>query len=120
MAAAPSKRGLLRAEEVTAANASQLSGTLQRAVKAALAQYVAQLAQALKLRQGVVATAVVRTLAAHACAPPDSALPTAQAYLRRFYARCSFREHDPRHIAPACLFLAAKVRRAVHRPLCAA
>jgi hypothetical protein len=44
------------------ANSALLSGTLQRAVKTALAQYVAQLAQVLRLRQRAVATAVVRLL----------------------------------------------------------
>ena len=48
------------AAEVTAANGALLSGTLQRAVKAVFAQYISQLARALQLRQGVVATAVVR------------------------------------------------------------
>ena len=49
--------------EVSAANGALLSGTLQRAVKAALARYITQLALALQLRQGVVATAVVRLAA---------------------------------------------------------
>jgi hypothetical protein len=51
---------LLSANDVCAANGALLSATLQRAVKATFAEYVAQLAHVLKLRQGVVATAVVR------------------------------------------------------------
>lgn len=46
--------------DISAANSSLLSGTLQRAVKATFASYVTALAEPLKLRQGVVATAVVR------------------------------------------------------------
>lgn len=53
----------IAAPEVSAANGALLSGTLQRAVKAVFAQYVADLARALELRQGVVATAVVRLAA---------------------------------------------------------
>jgi hypothetical protein len=52
--------GLVTSHDVTSANSALLSAALQRAVKAAFAEYVAQLAHALKLRQGVVATAVVR------------------------------------------------------------
>jgi len=50
--------------------------------------YISQLARVMKVRQRVVATAAV--------------------YFRRFYLRSSFEEHDPRLVAPACLFLAAK------------
>ena len=57
----------LSPQEVSAANSAFLSGTLQRAVKAVFAQYVVELALALKLRQGVVATAVVRDRSRAAC-----------------------------------------------------
>ena len=56
--------------EATAANGALLSGTLQRAVKAVFAQYIAQLARALQLRQGVVATAVVRLTARRSLPEP--------------------------------------------------
>jgi hypothetical protein len=57
----------IAAGEVSAANGALLSGTLQRAVKAVFAQYISDLARALELRQGVVATAVVRLAARRSC-----------------------------------------------------
>ena len=55
-----------------------------------------------------------------ASAAAERASRPAQAFFRRFYTRHSFKAHDPRHVAPACLFLAAKVRaRACHGALAA-
>ncbi|XP_030547722.2 cyclin-C1-2-like [Rhodamnia argentea] len=57
-------------------------------VKMHMAQYILRLAQHVKVRQRVIATAVT--------------------YMRRVYTRKSMSEYDPRLVAPACLYLAAK------------
>ena len=36
-------------------------------------------------------------------------IATAQVFFRRFYLSASFREYDPRLVAPTCIFVAAKV-----------
>ncbi|XP_012085462.1 cyclin-C1-2 isoform X2 [Jatropha curcas] len=53
-----------------------------------MANYIWKLAQHVKVRQRVVATAVT--------------------YMRRVYTRRSMSEYDPRLVAPSCLYLAAK------------
>ncbi|KAK4440501.1 Cyclin-C1-2 [Sesamum alatum] len=58
-------------------------------IKSHMANYIARLAQNVKVRQRVVATAIT--------------------YMRRVYARRSMTECDPRLLAPTCLYLAAKV-----------
>nr|XP_009787343.1 PREDICTED: cyclin-C1-2-like isoform X2 [Nicotiana sylvestris] len=57
-------------------------------VKLHMSNYVARLAQNVKVRQRVVATAVT--------------------YMRRVYVRRSMTEYDPRLVAPTCLYLASK------------
>ncbi|KAM3373831.1 cyclin-C1-2 isoform X3 [Capsicum galapagoense] len=57
-------------------------------IKLNMTNYVAKLAQSVKVRQRVVATAVT--------------------YMRRVYVRRSMTEYDPRLVAPACLYLASK------------
>ncbi|MCL7051227.1 hypothetical protein MKW94_008454, partial [Papaver nudicaule] len=57
-------------------------------IKMHMANYIWKLAQLVKVRQRVVATAV--------------------AYLRRVYTRKSMTEYDPRLVAPSCLYLASK------------
>ncbi|KAI4356345.1 hypothetical protein L6164_000375 [Bauhinia variegata] len=57
-------------------------------IKMHMANYILKLAQHVKVRQRVVATAV--------------------AYMRRVYTRKSMTEYDPRLVAPTCLYLAAK------------
>ncbi|KAL0389880.1 UNVERIFIED_CONTAM: Cyclin-C1-2 [Sesamum calycinum] len=58
-------------------------------IKSHIANYIARLAQNVKVRQRVVATAIT--------------------YMRRVYARRSMTECDPRLVAPTSLYLAAKV-----------
>ncbi|KAL0417492.1 UNVERIFIED_CONTAM: Cyclin-C1-2 [Sesamum radiatum] len=58
-------------------------------IKSRIANYIARLAQNVKVRQRVVATAIT--------------------YMRRVYARRSMTECDPRLVAPTSLYLAAKV-----------
>ncbi|XVF32137.1 hypothetical protein REPUB_Repub17cG0056000 [Reevesia pubescens] len=53
-----------------------------------MANYILKLAQHVKVRQRVVATAVT--------------------YMRRVYTRKSMSEYDPRLVAPTCLYLASK------------
>ncbi|OAY32852.1 cyclin-C1-2 [Manihot esculenta] len=57
-------------------------------IKMNMANYIWKLAQNVKVRQRVVATAVT--------------------YMRRVYTRKSMSEYDPRLVAPTCLYLAAK------------
>ncbi|KAI6694434.1 hypothetical protein NL676_022144 [Syzygium grande] len=57
-------------------------------IKMHISNYICRLAQSVKVRQRVVATAVT--------------------YMRRVYTRKSMSEYDPRLVAPACLYLAAK------------
>ncbi|KDP45294.1 hypothetical protein JCGZ_15159 [Jatropha curcas] len=57
-------------------------------IKMHMANYIWKLAQHVKVRQRVVATAVT--------------------YMRRVYTRRSMSEYDPRLVAPSCLYLAAK------------
>ncbi|KAG6680607.1 hypothetical protein I3842_13G050700 [Carya illinoinensis] len=57
-------------------------------IKMHMANYICKLAQPIKVRQRVVATAV--------------------AYMRRVYTRKSMTEYDPRLVAPTCLYLASK------------
>ncbi|EYU39219.1 hypothetical protein MIMGU_mgv1a022737mg [Erythranthe guttata] len=57
-------------------------------IKLHMANYIARLAQNVKVRQRVVATAIT--------------------YMRRVFARRSMSEYDPRLVAPACLYLASK------------
>ncbi|KAJ0110565.1 hypothetical protein Patl1_01547 [Pistacia atlantica] len=57
-------------------------------IKMQMASYISKLAQNVKVRQRVVATAVT--------------------YMRRFYTRKSMTEYDPHLVAPTCLYLASK------------
>lgn len=57
-------------------------------IKIHMSEYIQSLAQHVKVRQRVVATAI--------------------AYFRRVYTRKSFVEYDPRLVAPTCLYLASK------------
>uniref|UniRef100_A0A7S1XES2 Cyclin-like domain-containing protein n=2 Tax=Compsopogon caeruleus TaxID=31354 RepID=A0A7S1XES2_9RHOD len=57
-------------------------------IRVGFAQFISTLAKKSNLRQRVVATACV--------------------YFKRFYLRNAYRDHDPRLIAPAALYLAAK------------
>lgn len=57
-------------------------------IKIHMSLYIQSLAQQVKVRQRVVATAI--------------------AYFRRVYTRKSFFEYDPRLVAPTCLYLASK------------
>ena len=62
---------------------------LMRRLRCFYAGYIFELGRLCKVRVRVVFSAVV--------------------YFRRFYVNRSFCEEDPRHIAPACLYLASKV-----------
>ncbi|KAF5446436.1 hypothetical protein F2P56_032064 [Juglans regia] len=77
-------------------------------IKMHMANYIWKLAQYVKVRQRVVATAV--------------------AYMRRVYTRKSMTEYDPRLVAPTCLYLASKAEESTvqarllvfyHKKLCA-
>ncbi|XP_050206972.1 cyclin-C1-2-like [Mercurialis annua] len=57
-------------------------------IKLHMANYIVKLAQQVKVRQRVVATAIT--------------------YMRRVYTRKSMSMYDPRLVAPTCLYLAAK------------
>ncbi|XP_044504249.1 cyclin-C1-2-like [Mangifera indica] len=57
-------------------------------IKMQMANDISKLAQSVKVRQRVVATAVT--------------------YMRRFYMRKSMTEYDPHLVAPTCLYLASK------------
>ncbi|QCE11469.1 cyclin C [Vigna unguiculata] len=57
-------------------------------IKMHMASYILKLAQQVKVRQRVVATAVT--------------------YMRRVYTKKSMTEYDPRLVAPTCLYLASK------------
>ncbi|CAI9770659.1 unnamed protein product [Fraxinus pennsylvanica] len=57
-------------------------------IKLHMSNYIARLAQHVKVRQRVVATAIT--------------------YMRRVYVRRSMTEYDPRLVAPSCLYLASK------------
>ncbi|XP_008792922.1 cyclin-C1-1-like [Phoenix dactylifera] len=59
-----------------------------RLIKIHMTFYILKLAQQVKVRQRVMATAVT--------------------YLRRVYTRRSMTEYDPRLVAPTCLYLASK------------
>ena len=79
-------------EELKAADARDGGGATHKELfdlKSFFVDYLGDLAQGVKLRQRAIATAAV--------------------YFRRFYLRQSLREYDPRKLAPACLYLAAKV-----------
>ncbi|KAM0893065.1 hypothetical protein ACQ4PT_025330 [Festuca glaucescens] len=60
-----------------------------RLVKIHMSSHIWRLAQQVKVRQRVIATAIT--------------------YFRRVYTRKSMTEYDPRLVAPACLYLASKV-----------
>ncbi|VAI50497.1 unnamed protein product [Triticum turgidum subsp. durum] len=60
-----------------------------RLVKIHMSFHIWRLAQQVKVRQRVIATAIT--------------------YFRRVYTRKSMTEYDPRLVAPACLYLASKV-----------
>eukprot|EP00775_Hariotina_reticulata_P011365 gene11365-11514_t len=62
-------------------------------LKVYFTQYIYDLANSVKLRQRVAATAVV--------------------YFRRLYAGSSFSAYDPHLVAPGCLYLASKVEESV-------
>lgn len=62
-------------------------------LKVYFTQYIFDMANSIKLRQRVAATAVV--------------------YFRRLYAGSSFSVHDPHLVAPGCLYLASKVEESV-------
>ncbi|PHT46625.1 Cyclin-C1-1 [Capsicum baccatum] len=83
---------LLEAEEVDVVNPldKERGITLDdfKLIKLHMTNYVAKLAQSVKVRQRVVATAVT--------------------YMRRVYVRRSLTEYDPRLVAPTCLYLASK------------
>mmetsp|Transcript_39179 Transcript_39179/g.85235 ORF Transcript_39179/g.85235 Transcript_39179/m.85235 type:complete len:274 (-) Transcript_39179:1380-2201(-) len=85
-------RMLFSPEDVLASNPKDRDAGLTpeeiRQIKEYHVHYLTQLGRAAKIRQRVVATAVV--------------------YFRRFYLRNSFVEHDPRLTAPGCLYLASK------------
>lgn len=57
-------------------------------IKLHMANYIAKLAQNVKVRQRVVATAIT--------------------YMRRVYVKRPITEYDPRLVAPTCLYLASK------------
>ncbi|KAJ8428634.1 hypothetical protein Cgig2_015752 [Carnegiea gigantea] len=57
-------------------------------IKMQMSNYITRLAQHVKVRQRVVATAIT--------------------YMRRVYASKSLTEYDPRLVTPACLYLSAK------------
>ncbi|PKA57476.1 Cyclin-C1-1 [Apostasia shenzhenica] len=57
-------------------------------IKIHMTNHIWRVAQQVKVRQRVIATAVT--------------------YFRRVYTRKSFSEYDPRLVAPTCLYLAAK------------
>ncbi|KAI5679932.1 hypothetical protein M9H77_01159 [Catharanthus roseus] len=57
-------------------------------IKLHMSNYIAKLAQNVKVRQRVVASAIT--------------------YMRRVYVRRPITEYDPRLVAPACLYLASK------------
>ncbi|KAM5563012.1 cyclin-C1-2 [Rosa sericea] len=57
-------------------------------IKMHMATYISKVAQPVKVRQRVVATAVT--------------------YMRRVYTRKTMSEYDPRLVAPTCLYLASK------------
>ena len=83
---------MLTVEELKAADARDGGGATHKELfdlKSFFVDYLGDLAQGVKLRQRAIATAAV--------------------YFRRFYLRQSLREYDPRKLAPACLYLAAKV-----------
>ncbi|KAI8467900.1 MAG: C type cyclin [Monoraphidium minutum] len=62
-------------------------------LKGHFTQYIFDLANSTKLRQRVAATAVV--------------------YFRRVYVTSSYARHDPRLVAPGCLYLASKAEESV-------
>lgn len=62
-------------------------------LKVHFTQYIYDMANSIKLRQRVAATAVV--------------------YFRRLYASSSFSAYDPHLVAPGCLYLASKVEESV-------
>ncbi|XP_010552037.1 PREDICTED: cyclin-C1-2 [Tarenaya hassleriana] len=62
-------------------------------IKLHMSNYIAKLAQHIKIRQRVVATAIT--------------------YMRRVYTRKSLTEYEPRLVAPTCLYLASKAEETV-------
>ncbi|XP_063945316.1 cyclin-C1-2 isoform X2 [Daucus carota subsp. sativus] len=86
------QKQLLDAEEVDVVHQvdKEMGFTLEdcKLIKMHMANYIARLAQNVKVRQRVVATAVT--------------------YMRRVYTRKSMTEYDPRLVAPTCLYLASK------------
>jgi cyclin C len=64
-----------------------------RLIKLHMSNYISKLAQHIKIRQRVVATAVT--------------------YMRRVYTRKSLTEYEPRLVAPTCLYLACKAEESV-------
>nr|VDC92282.1 unnamed protein product [Brassica rapa] len=62
-------------------------------IKLHMSNYISKLAQHIKIRQRVVATAVT--------------------YMRRVYTRKSLTEYEPRLVAPTCLYLACKAEESV-------
>ncbi|XP_010552038.1 PREDICTED: cyclin-C1-1 [Tarenaya hassleriana] len=62
-------------------------------IKLHMSNYITKLAQHIKVRQRVVATAIT--------------------YMRRVYARKSMAEYEPRLVAPTCLYLASKAEESV-------
>ncbi|XP_010547116.1 PREDICTED: cyclin-C1-2-like isoform X3 [Tarenaya hassleriana] len=62
-------------------------------IKLHMSNYISKLAQHIKIRQRVVATAIT--------------------YMRRVYTRKSLTEYEPRLIAPTCLYLASKAEESV-------
>ncbi|TQD87862.1 hypothetical protein C1H46_026565, partial [Malus baccata] len=66
----------------------QMANSLSLSLSLSLSPYISKLAQHVKVRQRVVATAVT--------------------YMRRVYTKKSMSEYDPRLVAPTCLYLASK------------
>ncbi|KAJ4888084.1 Cyclin-C1-2 [Raphanus sativus] len=64
-----------------------------RLIKLHMSNYISKLAQHIKIRQRVVATAIT--------------------YMRRVYTRKSLTEYEPRLVAPTCLYLACKAEESV-------
>ncbi|XP_068321901.1 cyclin-C1-2-like [Pyrus communis] len=64
-------------------------------IKMHMANYISRLAQLVKVRQRVVATAVT--------------------YMRHVYTKKSMSEYDPRLVAPTCLYLASKAEESTRQ-----
>eukprot|EP00899_Mesostigma_viride_P019080 jgi/Mesvir1/27173/Mv20833-RA.1 len=90
------KRQLIDSSKITVHEKDAAHGfTLDdiKKLKVHHSNYIRELAVATKARQRVVATAIT--------------------YFRRFYLRHAFVDYDPRLVAPACLYLAAKSEESV-------